>query len=24
VKHPLTNSGLEQFLADWEKVKNRS
>ncbi len=21
--HPLTNSGLEQFLADWEKVKNR-
>jgi transaldolase len=24
VKHPLTNAGLEQFLADWEKVKNRS
>jgi transaldolase len=24
VKHPLTNLGLEQFLADWEKVKNRS
>jgi transaldolase len=24
VKHPLTNIGLEQFLADWEKVKNRS
>ena len=23
-KHPLTNIGLEQFLADWEKVKNRS
>jgi len=24
VKHPLTSIGLEQFLADWEKVKNRS
>jgi transaldolase len=24
VKHPLTTIGLEQFLADWEKVKNRS
>lgn len=24
VKHPLTDSGLERFLADWEKVKNRS
>ncbi len=24
VKHPLTTSGLEQFLADWEKVKNRT
>jgi transaldolase len=23
-KHPLTDSGLERFLADWEKVKNRS
>ncbi|MBW2243049.1 MAG: fructose-6-phosphate aldolase [Deltaproteobacteria bacterium] len=23
VKHPLTDRGLEQFLADWEKVKNR-
>ncbi len=23
-KHPLTDKGLEQFLADWEKVKNRS
>lgn len=22
VKHPLTDSGLEKFLADWEKVKN--
>jgi transaldolase len=22
--HPLTDIGLEQFLADWEKVKNRS
>jgi transaldolase len=22
-KHPLTDSGLERFLADWEKVKNR-
>ena len=21
--HPLTDSGLERFLADWEKVKNR-
>jgi transaldolase len=24
VQHPLTNIGLERFLADWEKVKNRS
>lgn len=24
VRHPLTDSGLERFLADWEKVKNRS
>ena len=23
-QHPLTNIGLERFLADWEKVKNRS
>ena len=23
-KHPLTDLGLEQFLADWGKVKNRS
>jgi len=22
VKHPLTDRGLESFLADWEKVKN--
>lgn len=22
VKHPLTDKGLESFLADWEKVKN--
>lgn len=22
-KHPLTDIGLERFLADWEKVKNR-
>lgn len=22
--HPLTDAGLERFLADWEKVKNRS
>jgi transaldolase len=22
VKHPLTDQGLESFLADWEKVKN--
>jgi transaldolase len=22
-KHPLTDTGLESFLADWEKVKNR-
>ena len=21
LKHPLTDSGLEQFLADWEKAK---
>ncbi len=24
VQHPLTNIGLERFLADWEKVKNRT
>ena len=23
-RHPLTDIGLEQFLADWEKVKSRS
>ena len=23
VKHPLTDAGIERFLADWEKVKNR-
>jgi transaldolase len=23
-KHPLTDKGIELFLADWEKVKNRS
>jgi len=23
-KHPLTDKGIEMFLADWEKVKNRS
>lgn len=23
-RHPLTDIGLERFLADWEKVKNRS
>ncbi len=23
VKHPLTDKGIDQFLADWEKVKNR-
>ncbi len=23
VKHPLTNAGIEKFLADWDKVKNR-
>ncbi len=23
-KHPLTDLGIERFLADWEKVKNRS
>ena len=22
-KHPLTDVGLERFLADWEKIKNR-
>jgi transaldolase len=22
--HPLTDIGLERFLADWEKVKNRT
>jgi len=21
LKHPLTDSGLKQFLADWEKAK---
>jgi transaldolase len=24
VKHPLTDIGIERFLADWEKVKNKS
>jgi len=23
MKHPLTDRGIKQFLADWEKVKNR-
>jgi transaldolase len=23
VKHPLTDKGIEQFLSDWESVKNR-
>ncbi|MCR6545450.1 fructose-6-phosphate aldolase [Dehalobacterium formicoaceticum] len=23
VKHPLTDMGIERFLADWEKVKNK-
>jgi len=23
VKHPLTNAGIDKFLADWEKVKSR-
>lgn len=23
-QHPLTDIGLERFLADWEKIKNRS
>ena len=23
IKHPLTDKGIENFLADWEKVKNR-
>jgi transaldolase len=23
IKHPLTDIGIERFLADWEKVKNR-
>ena len=23
LKHPLTDRGIESFLADWEKVKNR-
>jgi transaldolase len=22
--HPLTDIGLERFLADWEKVRNRT
>ncbi len=24
MKHPLTDNGITRFLADWEKVKNRS
>jgi transaldolase len=24
MKHPLTDRGIDQFLADWEKVKNRA
>jgi transaldolase len=24
MKHPLTDSGLERFLSDWEKMKDRS
>ena len=23
LKHPLTDKGIEQFLADWEKTKDR-
>jgi transaldolase len=23
VKHPLTDKGIDQFLKDWESVKNR-
>ena len=23
IKHPLTDIGIERFLADWEKVQNR-
>ena len=23
MKHPLTDKGIDSFLADWEKVKNR-
>jgi len=23
MKHPLTDKGIESFLSDWEKVKNR-
>ena len=23
LRHPLTDRGIESFLADWEKVKNR-
>ena len=23
LKHPLTDKGIDSFLADWEKVKNR-
>ena len=23
IKHPLTNEGIDRFLADWEKVKSR-
>jgi transaldolase len=22
-RHPLTDVGIERFLADWEKIKNR-
>ena len=24
LKHPLTDTGLKSFLADWEKIKNRN
>ena len=23
IKHPLTDSGIESFLADWEKVEKK-
>jgi len=23
LKHPLTDSGIEKFLEDWEKVKDK-